>query len=560
VLAHLAIRNFTIVDRLGLDLEPGLTALTGETGAGKSILVGALGLALGERAGADAIRPGGERTEVSAVFELGQLAAVREWLAERELDVPEEECVVRRTLGADGRSRAYVNGHPVAIATLRELGDRLVDIHGQHAHQSLLRSEVQRRLLDDYAGHAQTLASVAELHQRLRAIERETEALGGDARDRASRLDILRYQRHELEALGLEPGELETLESEHRRLAHMSELIASCQAALERLGGEQGGATLSALEHTVGELDALSAHDARLTAIRDLLDSAAIGVREALTELRHYADRLEPEPDRLAALEKRLAAVHDLARKHRVPATELPELSARLDEELAALSGAEARLAELERERQTVEERYRELARALHESRVRATSMLEEELRERLDRLGMPGARAVFSVEHAATGRHAASGLDRVELLVATNPGQDLRPLAKVVSGGELSRLSLALQLVTAQGTGVPSLVFDEVDAGIGGRVAEIVGQTLRALGEHRQVLCVTHLPQVASQAHHHIRVAKSTAEGAVRASLEPLAGESRVREVARMLGGVRITARALAHAREMLGHRVVVS
>jgi DNA repair protein RecN (Recombination protein N) len=553
VLVQLSVRDFAVIASLDLGLEPGMTALTGETGAGKSILVDALGLALGERAHGDLIRVGRERADVSALFDVSEVSAARSWLSEHELESPEGECLLRRSVGSDGRSRAWINTRPVPVQVLRELGDMLIDIHGQHAHQSLLHRATQRRIVDEYAGHGVHLDRIAALHVRwseLREALAGLEAAPGEAQ---ARLELLRYQLQELRRLDLQAAEPAQLDEEHRRLSHVNELRAACAGALERLAGDDEGAALTQLGSVLRLLGDLRAYDGRLESTVSLLESALIHIEEAAGELRDYGEGLELDPERYQWLEERLGAVHELARKHHVAPGDLPGLCTRLAADVEALEDRGGRREGLARELNEVTQCYAAEAQALHESRCRAAAALAEEITANMHELGMPGGRFQVNVKHAPDARPAAHGLDRVEFVVSTDPGQALAPLARVASGGELSRVSLAIQMIASQGSGVPTLIFDEVDAGIGGRVAEIVGQRLRKLGQRRQVLCVTHLPQVAAQAQHHIRVQKHSEASATRTELEALGGEERVREIARMLGGIRITAQTLAHAREML-------
>ncbi|NIR29258.1 MAG: DNA repair protein RecN [Gammaproteobacteria bacterium] len=553
MLIQLAVRDFAVVVSLHLELEPGMTVLTGETGAGKSILVDALSLALGERAYSDAVRAGRERAEVSAVFDLDAVPAARQWLFEHELDSSEGECVLRRSVGRDGRSRAWINTRPVPVQTLRELGDLLIDIHGQHAHQSLLRRATQRQILDEYAGHGRALARLGECYARWSSLHAERERLESTPGEVEARLDFLRYQLEELQRLNLEPDEPAQLDGEHRRMSHASELLQTYQQAVERLCGDDDAAVLSQIGGVRRSLGELHAYDERLPEPISLLESATVHVEEAASALRRYAEDLELDPQRYQWLEERLGAIHALARKHRVPAEELPALTPRLVAEVEALEHGAGRRESLEQELAAVGQQYREVARALFEERRRAADALCEAVSANMRELGMTGGRFQVRVEHAAEERPTPHGLDHVEFLVSTDPGQPMGPLARVASGGELSRISLAIQVIASQGSGVPTLVFDEVDAGIGGRVAQIVGQHLRRLAERRQVLCITHLPQVASQAAHHIQVQKYSEKAATRTQLEALSGEERVREIARMLGGLQITAQTLAHAREML-------
>jgi DNA repair protein RecN (Recombination protein N) len=553
MLAHLSVRDFAIVEQLNLELHAGMTVLTGETGAGKSILIDALGLTLGERASAKVLRSGAERAEVVAVFELEPGCEAGRYLAEQDLASAEGECILRRSISRDGRSRANINGRPVPLQTLRELGDFLVDIHGQHEHQSLLGGAVQRRILDEHAGHDALLARLAALHDKWQATRAAMESLDDGPEQHAQRLDYLRYQVAELDQLDIRAGELESLDEEHRRLSHAGELLAICTYSVEQIDGDDEMALTARLGSLAGALEKMIVIDRGAENIRALLDSAGIQLNEAAAELRHYQDAVDMDPARLQILDARLTAIHDIARKHRVEARELAALHGRLRDEITELEGSSARLVELQSELKSVLQSYADDARALHESRVSAAHKLATAITTNIRALGMPKGRLHIGVEANPEARPSKTGMDTVAFQVSINPGQPMLPLAKVASGGELSRISLAIQVIATHTSGVPTLIFDEVDAGIGGRVAEIVGRELRRLANNRQVLCVTHLPQVASLAHQHVQVQKHSKRRETRTDLRNLSGEGRVEEIARMLGGVTITDQALAHAREML-------
>ncbi len=553
MLAQLSVRDFAIVERLDLDLRAGMTVLTGETGAGKSILIDALGLTLGERASAKVVRSGAERAEVVAVFELAPESEAARHLAGQDLASDDNECILRRTVAGDGRSRAYINGRPVPLQAARELGDLLVDIHGQHDHQSLLKASAQRRVLDEYAGHDDALGRLAAHYDRWQATRAQIEALVGRPEEREQRLDYLRYQVNELDRLDIRSEELVSLDEEHRRLSHASALLAICARSVEDIDGDDETSLTARLAPVSSALEEMAVIDTSVENIRTLLDGAAIQLREAAAELRQYQGSVDDDPARLQALEERLTAIHDTARKHRVDARELPALHHRLRDEIAQLEGSGARLTELQSELQEILRAYAAAVRELHASRVRAAGTLAEAISTNIRALGMPRGRLQIAVEANFDAPPSRTGADTVAFQVAVNPGQPLLPLAKVASGGELSRISLAIQVIATHATGVPTLIFDEVDAGIGGRVAEIVGRELRRLSENRQVLCVTHLPQVASLAQQHVQVQKRSKRRETHTDLRSLSGEGRVEEIARMLGGVTITDQALAHAREML-------
>lgn len=552
MLIQLSIQNLAIVDSLELELGPGATALTGETGAGKSILVDALALVAGGRASSQSVRPGCERAEVSAVFEIGGIPAVRSALNGLEIEDPEGQCVLRRIVGADGRSRAFVNGVPVAVGTLKLLGDRLVDIHGQHAHHALLRRDEQLRLLDEYAAHPKLTEAVATLYRSYSEVCREIDTdLRGE--DPATRLDYLRFQLNELEALNITPESLAEIDEEHSRLAHVGELMAATEESLTALDDDDGVSARSQLAAAVRALRRIESYDGAVSGARALLEEAAIDLDEAQNQLRDYRDRLGADPERLDTLDRRLSAIHDLARKHRVEAHELPALRRRLGEDAERLANRGERLETLERRRGSLLEEYRAAALRLSQSRVAAAARLAGEVMKNLGRLGMSGAKLEIQVSPDETRAPAESGMDRVALYVAPNPGLPMSPVSRTASGGELSRISLAIQVVDVSATGVPVIVFDEVDVGVGGGHAEVVGNMLRSLAEHRQVLCVTHLPQVASRTNHHLRVLKTVTKNTTTTQIEYLQGEQRVNEIARMLGGLKVTRQTVAHAREMI-------
>ncbi|RME33383.1 MAG: DNA repair protein RecN, partial [Gammaproteobacteria bacterium] len=450
------------------------------------------------------------------------------------------------------RSRAYINGRPSPVGQLSALASHLVDIHGQHAHQALLRAEQQRALLDGFAGHAELVEAVGRAHRAWRESRDALRSLSGKGGDRQAEVELLRYQLRELEQLAPGPGECEALEQELTRLEHLSRIVNTALQGLILLQDQEGSA-LDRLARVKADLTPLTAYEPALTEVTELLESAAIQAGEAAASLQRYTERTELDPERLRQVEQRLEALHDVARKHRVRPEELPELQQSLAGRLTELESGEERARELEQALSLALERYREAAMQLSASRREAAERLGEAVTLQMQELGLEGARFTVQVETADEGPPTAAGRDRVTFLFSANPGQPLRPLASVASGGELSRVSLCLQVTAAGYRGVPTLVFDEVDVGIGGRVAEIVGRLLRRLGEQRQVLCVTHLPQVAAQGHHHVVVEKAAHAGEVTTRLRPLEEAQREAELARMLGGVKVGAQARAHARELL-------
>jgi DNA repair protein RecN (Recombination protein N) len=550
VLVALTIRDFAIVDRLDLEFEPGFTALTGETGAGKSILIDALALALGERADPAVVRAGAERAEVTAEFAIERLPGVREWLADAALEGDPGRLLLRRVIERGGRSRAFVNGTAATVQQLAEASERLVDIHGQHAHQSLARPAAQRELLDAHAGLGALARDVAAAFREWQRLARARADQETNAAARAAERDSVAWQVDELKKLGLKPGEWDAVQAEQTRLAHAASLIEGAQAAVEALA-ESDGSAATALGAAAAKLRALKAYDAALDEPLELLEGAAAQLDEAAHALRRYADRVELDPARLAEVERRVDAIHSTARKFKVSPDTLIELAERLAARLAELdvaSDAEA----LRAQETAAGARYAELAGKLSAGRKDAAAKLARQVTAAMKELAMAGGRMEIALRPVAGG--AAGGNETVEFLVAANPGTPPQPLAKVASGGELSRIGLAIQVITAKRAAVPTLIFDEVDAGIGGAVAEVVGRKLRSLGGERQVLCVTHLPQVAAQAAQQWSVAKLTAGGATRSRVVPLDDQARIEEIARMLGGVEITPTTRRHAQEMLG------
>ena len=551
MLSAVSVRNFAIIDEVSLELGPGLTVLTGETGAGKSILVDALGLALGDRADASAVRHGADRAEITASFDLAALPEVAAWLTEQALDA-DGECVLRRVVGAEGRSRAWINGAQTTLQTLRELGERLVDIHGQHEHQSLTRPGVQRELLDARLPDAGLLQAVASAWQAWRAAQDERRRLESAGRDREQRLDLLRYQLRELEAFGPRAGEAETLDAEFARLANAGKLAEGAGGALELVYEGESGAAHDAVARAAEWLAELAGVDARLEAPQRLLAEAEIQLAEAATELRRYLGGLEMDPARLDAVQSRLEDMKSLAHKHQVATEALPARLEALAAEVEELEQAEVRLGRSAEKLAAAEAEYRRAAARLSAARTAAAGEFSAQVTALMHQLGMPGGRFVVAVEPEPEAECAPHGLDTIEFLVSANPGQPPAPVARVASGGELSRISLAIQVAARAAQPTPVMVFDEVDSGVGGGVAEIVGRRLAEIGERAQVLCVTHLPQVASQARHHLRVIKLTDGEVTRTTLKALTEAEKVEELARMLGGVEITGTTRAHAKEM--------
>ena len=553
MLRTLSIRDFVIVDSLDLEFDPGFTVLTGETGAGKSILIDALALALGERGDPGAVRAGCERADISAEFDIHALTGFVEWLRAAELEGDPGLVLMRRVIDKNGRSRAFVNGRPATQSQLREAGEWLLDIHGQHAHQSLLKPDAQRILLDAHAGLAPLATQVAGSYRQWQKLAQARTEYETHAAGRNAEREQLQWQVRELEQLALQADEWDAVQSEHTRLAHAAGLIEGVQAVLDALS-EAEGSCLPLLSGTGARLEGLLAYDARLREAMELIRSGEAQVQEAVYALRHYADRVELDPQRLAAVEARMEAIHGCARKFRLAPQELPEHLRQLQQRLGDLEVA-SNLEALVKQEQQARTSYFELAAKLSAGRKKAAAKLGKDVTQAMQQLAMAGGKFEVALSpYPVDG--SVHGAELVEFLVAANPGVDPRALAKVASGGELSRISLAIQVITSKAALVPTLIFDEVDAGIGGGVAEIVGRQLKILGHERQVLCVTHLPQVAAQADQQWSVNKCGAEGRVKTAVSVLDRKARIEEVARMLGGTEITATTRKHAAEMLSLR----
>ena len=552
MLMNLQVRDFAIVEKLDVEFEPGMTVLTGETGAGKSILVDALGLVLGERGSATLVRDGAKRAEFAAEFDISGLPLVRAWLNENALDL-DDDCLLRRVVNADGRSRAFVNGNAVPLSNLKSIGELLLDIHGQHFHQSLGRRSVQRDLLDHFGDLLQQRNDVATRYAEWMAVvERRKSLFDADA-DRASRLDLLTFQVQELESLAVEDGEAESIGIERKKLLNSGRLADGLRAALDALMDSEPSNANSLIADAARSVRTISAFDPGLTPLLELLETASIQVAEAAESLRRYEDSIDMDPGRRDWIEERLDALQAVARKHRVETSELPGLAVRLQQELDELTHAEIRGKELEKQAKALRDEYCQSAEALSKARAKAAKAFSLAVTETMAGLGMPGG--VFKVALARLDEESARpwGIDAIEFQISANPGQKPQPLAKIASGGELSRMSLSIQVIASDGSAIPTMIFDEVDSGVGGGVAEMVGRRLQELGANRQVLCVTHLPQVASLADHHFRVSKVTDGKSTRTGLKVLGYDERIEELARMLGGVEITQTTLDHAAEML-------
>lgn len=551
MLCQLSINNFAIVRFLELDFRPGMTSITGETGAGKSIAIDALGLCLGNRADASSIRPGANKTEVSARFSLTDIPLAKRWLEDNDLDL-DDECILRRTISHDGRSRAYINGNPVPLVQLKLLGQLLVGIHGQHAHHAMLKSEHQLSLLDSYANHRLLLESVSASYQRCKHIEAELQQLITSQQERIARKQLVQYQVEELDEFCLKINEFEEIEQEHKRLANSTELVDNCQASLLLLTDDEDSNIASWLNKAVSLADNLQSVDPALSNVCTMLNDALIQVQESSSELQHYLSNLELDPAHFSYLEERLSKAMQLARKHHVSPNQLAEHHQALIAELASLDGDESKLEDIQQQLEASKIAYLANAQKLSQSRSRYAKELDKQVTQSIHELNMPKGKFTIEVNFNPD-LLSPNGSDHIEFLVTTNPGQPLQPLAKVASGGELSRIGLGIQVITAKKVATPTLIFDEVDVGISGPTAAVVGRMLRSLGESTQVLCVTHLPQVAGNGHQHLFVNKFNKAGSTETTMTALDREQRIQELARLLGGDTITNNTLANARELL-------
>ncbi|USE37922.1 DNA repair protein RecN [Endozoicomonas sp. SCSIO W0465] len=561
MLNQISISNYAIVDHLNLDINPGMTAITGETGAGKSIMLDALGLALGGRADSDCVRDGADRADIRACFDLQRIPAARDWLLERDYEGSSSsrtetlasECILRRVITREGRSRGYINGIPVTLSELKGLGELLIDIHSQHAHQSLLKKSNHSALLDEFAGSLGLSREVAGIAAKYRQTREQLLTLLSDQQDREERVQLLSYQLNELEQLGLQPGEVGELEQEHRQQSQAGATLSACHQVTQVCTSDDGDNLLQQLTFCLHRLGELQIEHAAINNSLEMLSSAQIQVEEAVGELNHFIDHFDADPQRARDIEDRLSAIFDLARKHRVQPESLLEKQQQISEELEKAQCHDGQVADLELSLEHLQEKHNQLADKLSAKRKTAARKLEKQVSERIALLGMPKGKFCVELTNIPDRMIASQGYESIEFLVTTNPGQSPRPLGKVASGGELSRISLAIQVIIAQTASTPTLVFDEVDVGIGGGTAEIVGSMLREVGNSGQVLCVTHQPQVASQAHQHLHVSKKVSRKTSSTRILKLDGEHRVHEIARMLGGIELTAPTLSHAQEML-------
>ncbi len=553
MLNQLRINHFAVIDEVIVDFESGSSVLTGETGAGKSILLDALSMVLGDRADKTAVRHGHDRADITAIFDIADQPAARDWLKEQEMDV-DDDVIMRRTISSDGKSKAFINGTPTTLQSMRTLGEMLVDIHGQHEHQSLMKGDVQRQRLDRFAHNESLLHTLQAQQQSIKATQKALKELQGPSDDREERIELLQFQTDELEKLAIQENEWENITEEHKRLTNGGRLLDTANRAIYQLYESENDNVNSILGRIQYEIDELSDVDPKLKAVSENLETTTINLRESVDALNSYASSLDINPQRIEWLDQRMTAINDLCRKHRVEPEALNTLFETLSHELERLSSAGDNIEKLQQELSKQREAYMSTALKISTSRKKAAKKISEQVSQYMQAMGMPGGQFAINIDSNSDDNLTAHGLDNIEYQVSSNPGLPLRSLRKVASGGELSRISLAIQMATVEAETIPTLIFDEVDSGIGGGIAEVVGQHLSQLAEHRQVLCITHLPQVAAQAHNHLFVSKAASDSSTtKSEVNKLTQEQRIEEVARMLGGVELTEQSLLHAKEML-------
>ena len=552
VLLSININNYTLVESLEIEFSKGTTAITGETGAGKSLVLDALGMALGDRADSDTIRHGKQRAEITATFDISSTPEAKNWLHSNDLDA-DDQCILRRLYTTEGRSRGYINGQSCTMQQLQTLGDMLTDIHSQHEHQSLLRRETHRRLLDEYANTIELATEVAASYQQWNSANKQLNNLLEHADELTARKDLLTFQVQELQQLGLENNELDNLEKEQQTLANADQILQDSHSLLAVCDQDESFNIREGLNRALTILSGLKHKPEALANAEELLQSSMIQVEEAIHEIGNHIDRFEADPQRLQQVEERLSAIFQLSRKHRVNGDQLAETLESLEAELQALKGGGESIETLQEALNKLADDYRAKSAKLSKQRASAATVMADEINQQLQLLSMEGAELVVSISPLSAGEFRATGNEDIEFLIATNPGQPHKPLAKIASGGELSRVSLAIQVVAAAHSNIPTLVFDEVDVGIGGSTADIVGQLLKQLGDRGQVISVTHQPQVAAHAHHHYRASKVVETNSAESLMTPLDNQQRVEELARMLGGAKVTDQTLSHASELL-------
>ncbi len=555
MLQQLSIQNYATVDSLEIEFKSGMSVITGETGAGKSIILGALGLTLGDRADKGIVRTGAHKADICAEFDTNNIKAAQQWLQENDLEADPDSnaCLLRRVVNSDGRSKGYINSSPVTMASLKALGEMLLDIHSQHEHQSLLHRGTHQRLLDDFCVTAKVLEEMQSTWKQWHKNALLMQQLSNRSQEDSAQTQLLAYQLNELDEMGIGVDEVAKLEAEFKSLNHADETVASVQTALTLCSAEEEQNAKSLMHQAVTALQDLPEKNKRICNIISLLETANIQLDEAVSDLRAFADEFEANPERLEQVNARLGQLHAIARKHKVKPSELNQVIESLRQQLDLIQNSDAELERLEANDALLRDQYLKFAAEISKQRKKGSSKLAKQVNEQLQQLGMPHASLEVSLTLSDKEKPSLNGTETVEFLVSTNPGQTAKPLIKIASGGELSRISLAIQVITAQTSDIPSLVFDEVDVGIGGGVAKVVGQLLRKLAERTQILCVTHQAPVAGQGHNHLFVSKYSDAGSTLTQITELSATEKVREVARMLGGEELSDESLAHAEQMV-------
>jgi DNA repair protein RecN (Recombination protein N) len=554
MLHELSIRNFATVESLQIEFNPGMSVITGETGAGKSVILGALSLTLGDRADKGAVRAGAAKADLSAEFNIATIASAKLWLEEHDLDHDESDtCILRRVITSDGRSKGYINGSPATMTSLRELGEMLIDIHSQHEHQSLLNKATHLRLLDDFSVDADLRLKLQSTWKQWQTNYQQMQQLRSATEESSAQIQLLSYQLNELDEIEIGENEVEELEAEFKILNSADSTLSAVQKALNYCSDDGESDAISAIGASVSALKTQAAHDEKLASIVTLLQGAEIQLMEAVSDLRGFLDGFNDDPQRLEDINTRLSLLHSVARKHKIKPNELPALVADLRGQLDRFENSDAEVAKLIANDALLKDQYLKIAKQVSASRSKGAEKLAKAVNSQLAMLGMQNASLQIPLSSNSSDKPSQHGLESAEFLVSTNPGQKAGPLNKIASGGELSRISLAIQVITAQTSATPILVFDEVDVGIGGGVAKVVGELLRQLAERTQIFCVTHQAQVASQGHNHFYVSKSSGKDSTLTKIVAIAGDAKVKEIARMLGGDDYTQESIAHAQQMV-------
>lgn len=555
MITQIHIANLITIQAITLDFHSGMTVITGETGAGKSVLLEAIELVLGARADNSIIRAGQDKADISICFDVSKLTDVKSWLRKHDLENG-NECLIRRTISKEGPSRSYINGMPMTLQLLRELSELLIYFHGQHENQALLRSSLQRDMVDRFAGNQNLLSDVSALSEKWHHLSTEIIRLKKISAESSAHSDFLKFQMNELETLNLQAGEFEKLDLAHKQLAHADQLLQNISFVINKISEDENGSVIASLNECMRSLENIQRIDPKLANCNETVNTVLIQINDVEHELRNYLDKVNLDPEQLQKTEQRISQLFDMARKYKVQPNELYELQQRIAKEYSENTHSDERLNELEQEMQSIVINYNEVAAKLTASRKKAAKKLEKEITQIVRKLALPHAELQISLEEEKT-LFSANGKEKINFIIKINAGTEFQALAKAASGGELSRISLAIHMATAEQQTIPTLLFDEVDVGIGGGTAEVVGKLLRDLGKNHQIFCITHAPQVAAQGHHHLRVEKSNQKNSTTTAISYLKSEERINEIARMLGGVKITDTTLAHAREMIGETI---